>query len=363
MAIYNEMVGSHMALATGDNAGAGSGLTAWINAKAAYIAGELIPCDIPLGWDIEEPTYNTARSGSMSTSRVSNRYSTGRREGVWKSKHAFQTCQFIYWLMQTAGTPTTEGTPVGYNTHALTVGTVNTPLWHGIHFERESIASNELRYDMMGLLPSQLSIECGPGKDLFDATQEITVPFAYVKTDASDITAQTERPFNVVGTKWKTWDNLITGNGAGKSANLTGLLYNSTSLEVDVLRVKINLSRTYKFGAPDNTDYWTTGLIGDFEYTVELDVHPVGDALYTLNRLKKESYAGDLDFAFSFTADATNDKISFTFDKMYLVPFRQINDYKQNIEGYTITLEPFDHTSSLTVTGIDGLDNTHFENP
>ena len=46
-----------------------------------------------------------------------------------------------------------------------------------------------------------------------------------------------------------------------------------------------------------------------------------------------------------------------------MVPFDEVNDYNKYIEGYTITLEPLDKDSSLTVTGIDNLDNTHFENP
>jgi hypothetical protein len=362
MTVYNEMIGSHMALSTGDDAGAGSGPTAFRNADAAWIAGELIPCDILLGWNITLPTYNTTRTGAMSTSRVQNRYSTGRKEGIWKSQHALQTCQFGWWIKQTAGTPTNEGTPAGYNTHTLTISASNTPLWYGIHFERESIASNELRYDLVGLLPSMRTIECGESRDLFDAKQEITVPFAK-KVAGGDIAAQTQRPDNIIGTKWKTWDHLITGNGGGKSANMTGLLYNGGSLEVDVTRIKLIESRGYKFGAPDTSGYPTVGLYGGYDYSVELDVMPVGNALYTLNEIKHEDYAGDLDFAFGFIADATNDRIDYVFDKMKLIHFDEVNDYNKHLEGYTITLEPLDITSSCTETGIDGLDNTHFENP
>ena len=154
MTRYNEMKDCHVALSLGDDAGAGSGLTAWRNADAAFIAGELIPVDLLLEWSLITPTYETNKAGARTTSKVAERHSMGRREGVWKSKHAFQTCQFLWWLMQTAGTPTNEGVPAGYNTHTITIGASNVPKWFGIHFEKEGITSNELRYDLMGMLPS-----------------------------------------------------------------------------------------------------------------------------------------------------------------------------------------------------------------
>ena len=203
MTRYNEMANCHMALATGNNAGDGLGLTAWRNADAAFIEGELIPNDLMLGWYLREPTYDTRRFGSMSTARTKDRWSASRKEGLWQSKHAFQTCQFIWWLMQTAGAPTTENVPEGYNTHALTIGATNVPDWHGIHFEREGITSNELRYDIMGVLPSDLVINCGESAENFKATQEITVPFSYLKSDASDITAQTQRAPGTTGQIWR----------------------------------------------------------------------------------------------------------------------------------------------------------------
>jgi hypothetical protein len=354
-----EMINFHMALATGNDAGAGAGLTAWRNGDVKYASGELIPCDIPLAWGYKPTHYSVARTGAMSTSRVSDAWSTTRNMGTWRSKHAFQTCQFIFWLMQTTGTPTTEGTPVGYNTHALTIGNVTTPDWHGIHFEREDIA---LRYDLMGLLPSDLIIECGNTANNWMATQEIIVPFAN-KVAGDDITAQTQRPRGTTGTIWKSFDHLVTGNGAGTTANMTGLLYNGNSLEVDVLRNRIHLHRDVAFDVPDTNGLYTVGSMMGWDYSIELDVHIQGDALPALNEVKPESYAGELDFDFYYNANNTNDKIRFVFDKMQLVPYDELNDYKQHFEGYTITLIPLDTTSSLTVTGIDGLDNTHFENP
>jgi hypothetical protein len=351
-----------MTIATGDDTGAGSGLTAWRNADAAYVIGELQACDKLLGWSNRLPTKQTLEYGSMTSTRVSGRVSTHRVEGLWRSRHYFQTMQFLFWIMQTAGTPTTEGTPVGYNTHALTIGTVNTPDWHGIHFEREGITSNELRYDLMGFLPSDLVIGCSQDNDKGRAYQEITIPYAYAKTDASDLdTSALTRPPMTVGTKIKTWKHAITGNGAGHTPS--GLTYNSNQLEVDVRGIEMHFHRDYLFGRPDTNGYYVDGLMLGWKYWVVLDVVPTGDLLYTVNRTAKESYAGDLDYDFYFTADATNDKHRFLFDKMYMVPFDETNDYNKWFEGYTITLEPLDTTSSFTGTGIDGIDNDGYENP
>ena len=361
MTRFNEITDCHMALSTGDDAGAGSGLTAWRNADAAFIAGELIPVDQMLGWYNKPPVKLTNKAGARSTSKVAERHSMGRQIGEWRSKHKFQTCQFLWWLTQTAGTPTVENTPVGYNTHTLTVGTSNVPKWHGIHFEREGIAANELRYDLMGLLPSDLVITCGESVENYKATQEITIPYAYLNASAADIAAQTVRPTGTTGSIQKDWNHLITGNGGGRVPS--GITYNANQLEVDVINAQLLFHNDVSFGPRDNTGYPVDGNVLGWDYSIVLDVVPTGNLLYALNKVDKESYAGDLDFTFSFTADATNDKTTFTYDKMYLVPFDEVNDYDKWFEGYTITLEPLDTTSSLTVVGIDNLDNTHFENP
>ena len=351
-----------MALATGDDAGGGSGLTDWRNAKAAFIAGELIPVDQLLGWHNRPPVKTTQSHGTMTTSKVKGRFSKNRQLGEWSSQHAFQTAQFLFWLMQTTGTPTNEGTPAGYNTHTLTIGATNVPDWHGIHFEREGISTKELRYDMMGMCPSDLVINCSPTMEEQKATQEIIIPYAYLNRAASDIAPQTKRPHQAIGSLWKTWNHLVAGNGAGKVPS--GLTYNSNQLEVDVINVSLKFHREFFIGGiPDTTGYYQIGLMLGWEYSVLLDVVPTGDLLYTVNNTDKESYAGDLDYAFSFEADATNDDIDFDYDKMYLVPFDEVNDWKKYIEGYSIELKPLDVTSSLTIIGIDNLDNKHFENP
>ena len=351
-----------MALATGNDAGVGSGLTDWLNGQAAFISGELIPSDLLLGWKNKPPVKITEEQGTMTTSKVSGRFSKNRQLGEWSSRHAFQTAQFCFWLMQTTGTPTNEGTPAGFNTTTLTIGAPNTPQWHGIHFEREGITSNELRYDITGVCPQDLVISCSPTLDEQKATQEITIPYAYLNTGASDIAAQTRRPAQATGSLWKTWNHLVTGNGAGK--NPTGLTYNGNPLEVDVIGWQCKLHRDIFIGGiPDTSGYFQEGLMLGWKYSYVLDVNPLGDALYDLNHVPKEDYAGDLDYDFSFNADNVNDKIGFNNDKLYLVPFDEDNDWNKYTESYPITLEPLDENSSLILTAIGNLDNTNFENP
>ena len=367
MTTYNEMIDSHFALAMGDDAAGGSGLTDWLNGYAASVSGELIPSDLPLGWNLKPPTWNTVRTGTFTTSKVSHRYSTNRGEGVWKSKHAFQTVQFLFWLMQTTGTPTNEGVPAGYNTHDLAIGLPNIPLWNGIHFEREGIGSNELRYDLYGMLPSDLVINCGQSRDNYKATQEITIPYAFLKRDASDIAAQTPRPTGATGSIWKDWSHVITGNGGGSAPS--GLTYDSNQLEVDVLDISLKFHRDYYFGPGSSSATANqrgtplTGMMLGWDYSIILQVMPIGDLLYTVNSTKAEDYSNELAYDFYFTADATNDKIRFTYDKLYMLPFDEINDYDKAIEGYTITLEPYDKAATVNPIGIDNLDNTFFENP
>ena len=359
MTRYNYEKDCHLALATGKDSGGGSGLTAWRNLDAEYIAAELIPCDKLLGWNNTVPKDVRVEVGSMSTSKVKDSYSAGRKDGLWKSKHEYQTVQFLFWLMQTAGTPTNEGVPAGYNTTTLTIGAPNTPHWHGLNFEREGITSNELRYAMMGLLPSDLEIKCGATTD-FMATQEITIPYSFAKFGVTEIAPQTPRA-SVVGSERKSWDHLIVGNGAGRDPS--GLKYNGNNLEVDIKHVSLKFHRDVLFGVRDATNYPIEGFMKGWHYEFVLELEPIGDLWYTVNRTKKEDYAGDLDYIFDFVAEATNDKHSYTYDKMYMEPVDEDNDWNKNHESYTVTFKPLDTTSSLSVVGIGNLDNTHFENP
>ena len=260
---------------------------------------------------------------------------------------------------------TTENTPAGYNTHAITLNSDEAPVWHGFHTERENKTGAEsIRQDLMGFLPSELRIRCG--LDQWSALQTITIPFAYTQHICDDIAAQTKRPKGTTGTIWKTAPMLAESDGTGLLGHSQDVFtYNANAVEVYVRNVEIILKRNYMFIGLDSNGYFRQGFMKEFNYEIHLDIVPKGDMLYTLNKTDKDSYAGDLDLSVNFVADATNDKIPIVFDKLYMKPFDEKSPraFDRWTEGYRITLEPLDTTSSVTCTSIDGLNNNHYENP
>ena len=353
---------THLALATGNDAGGGSGLTAWRNADAAFISGELQPTDQFIGGSFTFPKPKTEEVGALQAIYVSDRREAGRIRGSLSLEFALQTAQFCWWLWQTCST--TENTPVGYNTHAITLLSSQTPKWHGFHIERETPSKNiTRRVDIMGFLPKELRIRCDP--DVFTAIQTLGVDFAYYKPSASEIVPQTKRPSLTIGSIKKNWSHLVAG---GLGENQTALTYNNTAVAVAIKGITIILTRKNKFGIPDANNYPAEGFLQGVKFSYELDVEPYDSAtledLFALNDTKKSAYAGDLDFDFKFQAQATKDYIRFNNDKLFLLPFDEMAIKRTEwFEGYTITLEPLDDTSSLAITGIDSVDNDGYENP
>ena len=354
---------THIALATGDNAGGGLGLTAWRNADAVFVTGELQPTDQFIGGSpIKFPKPKTEEVGALQAAYIADRREAGRLRGSITLEFALQTAQFCWWLWQAC--TTTENTPVGYNTHAITLNEAQTPKWHGFHLERETPSDNlPRRVDLMGFLPRELRIRCDP--EVFTAVQTLLVDFAYYKPSASDIAAQTKRPALTIGSIKKNWSHLVAG---GLGENQTALTYDGTEVAVAIKGITIILSRKNKFGIPDENNYPAEGFLQGAKFSYELDVEPYDSAtfedIFAINDLKKSEYAGDLDFDFSFIAQATNDKIRFNNDKLFLLPFDEMAIKREEwFEGYTVTLEPLDDTSSLAITGIDIVDNDGYENP
>lgn len=353
---------THIHLITGDNAGGGVGLTDWINAKAKFITAELQPTDQFIGGSFKFPKPKTEEVGALQATYISDRREAGRLRGALSLEFALQTAQFCWWLWQTCST--TENTPVGYNTHAITLNPSQTPKWHGFHIERETPSENiTRRVDTMGFLPRDLRIRCDP--EIFTAIQTLGLDFSYYKPGGDEVPPQTKRPASTIGTIKKNWSHLVAG---GLGENQTALTYNNTAVAVAIKGITIILNRKNKFGIPDSDNYPAAGFLQGAKYTYELDVEPYDSStlvdLFAINDLKKSAYAGDLDFDFKFLAQATNDYIRFNNDKLFLLPFDELAIKRTEwFEGYTITLEPLDTTSSLAITGIDGVDNDGFENP
>lgn len=353
---------THLHLSTGDDAGGGAGLTAWRNGDAAFVSGELIPSDQFIGGSFKFPKPRTEEVGALQATYISDRREFGREKGTLDLEFALQTAQFCWWLWQACST--TENTPVGYNTHAVTLNSAQTPKFHGMHIERETPSKNIVRrVDIMGFLPRDLNIRCNP--DQFSAIQTLGVDYAFYKPGASEISPQTKRPALTVGSIKKNWSHLVAG---GLGENQTAFSYNNTDVAVAIKGINIILTRKNKFGIPDSNNYPAEGFLQGAKFAFELDVEPYDSNtlqdLFALNDIKKSDLAGDIDLDFKFEAQATNDYIRFNADKLNMLPFDEMAVKREDwFEGYTITLEPLDDTSSLAITGIDSVNNNGYENP
>lgn len=346
-----------MALYTADNYNAAIAtkgqLTAFRNADVKLASAECIAPDTFQSASITLPAPKTTRSGRLNK-RIFSRYTTGYTDGKVISRHSLQTCQFGYWLKQ--GCSTTENTPAGYNTHALSLRTTSTPISFGYHFQSE-LASNNTYWDFLGIIPIRRSISCK--EDDWTAKQELEFEFAYAQKSGDDINP-THRNEGATGTITKNWGHFVTG---GLGANQTALTYNSGDTECHIIGFRIIEMNRGKLRARDASGFATVGTLFDYDYRVELDVVPDGDALFNLLDVAPEDYAGDLALDFYATADATNDKIRYQFNTLYLLPYTREVNFENWAEAYTVFLEPYDSDSTFTETGIDSLDNDNYENP
>lgn len=468
---------THLALATGDDSGGGSGLTAWRNADAAFIAGELQPTDQFIGGSFKFPKPKTQEVGALKATYIADRREAGREKGSLSLEFALQTAQFCWWLWQACTTshsgaevstvkciaasamttsdyflintingagavvenyvwfqidaagadPAPGGTGIevdilsgddadgvatklktkmdaegnygaavatdtvtitnanagavvdasdvntdftigittqGTDSHAITLNAAQTPIWHGFHIERETPSKNiTRRVALMGFLPNELRIRCDP--DVFTAIQTLGVDLAYYKPGVAEITPQTKRPSLTIGSIKKNWSHLVAG---GLGENQTALTYNGTAVAVAIKGITIILSRKNRFGIPDQNNYPAAGFMQGAKFAFELDVEPYDSStlvdLFALNDIKKSGLAGDIDFDFKFEAESTKDYIRLNADKLNMLPFDELAIRREDwFEGYTIILEPLDDGSSLTITGIDTVDKTGFENP
>lgn len=333
-------------------------LTAWRNGDVKLATGECITPDTFLSCNLTLPTPTTRRFGKQGK-WVRGRDTTGRTRGRYYGTHRLQTAQFTWWMMQTAA-PTTEGVPASYNTHECLHLASHVPKNLGIHFQNKLTGNDEL-WDLLGLLPSRHTISCSERETI--ATQLIEIPYSFAQVAGDDFT-KTHRAEGTTGTITKNWSHAVAG-GLGLDAGATALQFDSSDTECDIVGFRIVEERRNSFHAADTDYYPTVGNMNELNFYVELDVLPTGDALRDIMQLDKSGYAGaDLDLEFSLEADATNDKITYKFETMYLVPIDKILDASNLApEQITITLEPLDETSVYTPTGIDSLNNDAYENP
>lgn len=244
-------------------------------------------------------------------------------------------------------TVTTQGTTI----HTITLNSSQTPVNSAIHYESE-LTGEDVRADLLGLVPKSLSITCNQYTDGYVAYQTFNQEFAYTRFSGGDLT----KPVDIID-KPLTWDHLMTGTITFE--------YNGTPVEMDELGVTIDLIRVSQLIVTDGNGYPTKGKLLGLDYAVRLRVKSTGNMLKTIAATAKGSYAGDLDIIFKWQKSA--DKyVQLLFDKMYLVPESLVDkitfDEEGWFTGYELTLEPYDDTSSLTVTCEDHCNKTYYEN-
>lgn len=265
--------------------------------------------------------------------------------GSYKASHYGQSAKMIYWAL--GACTTTPNTPSsGYHSKSITPRTTNVPINLGLHVERES-SSNNLRYDLLGLLVPEYHWKCEDGGVV---QQDIDVEVAYVKSSSTDDiarpTVDSHPPFE--------WGDLIAGG-------LT-LTYNSADVAVDITSIDCFFKNTTKFAVWDGSKYASKGYYRKYEYGVKLRVKPqVASLLYGINKLAFADYAGALSLTAKWQKHATQDYLQWVFTNLVLEPFdEKIGSDNEPEEEYEITLSNT-QTSTLTVTSIDTKDKSYFE--
>jgi len=321
------------------------GLTAWRNADVKLATGECVESPPWIDAIITQPHELTTRQGRPG-SYIAGRYGSSMVDGYVRANYRLTDAQLIYWLMQKC-TTTDDDPAAGFQTHTMATPDSTTPLDLGMHFQT-SLTDNNLYWDLLGLCPQRLTIKCSE----YDRTaiQTLESQYAYLQA-SSDSFTKTDRAEGTEGTVTKTWDHFYD--------NFT-FTYNSGSTECDIIGFTVVLTRNTWMGTRDANGYATAGLMLGFDYAIQLEVIPTGDQLFTLARTKKSSYAGDLDLVIQGTETA-NDKITLTFDKLFMTSFDRAMSYAQRPESYVINLEPLDQTSSLVPVGIDSLADDYYE--
>jgi len=332
---------------------ASADLTAWDNAQAALVVGELNACDWFIGATINPRAPKTERPNPMTASHYPKRLTVGKTEGSISNTHYLQTGIFTYAVM--GACTTTEATP---NTHAITKNTVTNPIYFALHYEKEG-TNKSRRWDFMGWIPRALDIYVSEKRP--HAYQVLTGTFGYSGSggDLAQPTAlvqATHAPY--------TWYHTKNASAA------TSFLYNTGDINLDLTEVHMHIGWSdIMFGALDSSGYNTEGwVVPPFDSYIELGARrtdAAGTDIDELIALDHASYAGDLDFTLDFYESATR-YLKYTWDDMY-IPKESYNevfpDESTWYEGVKFRLEFRNETSSLAVEEKNALNNDYYENP
>lgn len=351
MTSYMARDGYYVATAQCANSG-GTDLTAWDNAQAALVVGELNAIDWFIGASVVHTKPRTQETNPLGATHYPKRLSVGRYLGRFLTRHYLQTGILTYFIM--GACTTTEATP---NTHAITKQTDEDPVWQAWHFEKEGTNANR-RKDCLGVVPIELNISVSERAPL--AIQTYSAEFAYTGSgaDLAEPTALTQAAHAPY-----TWYNYKNGSGS------TAFTYDGGAIDVDIVSVDMNINwKGSLFGTYDENGYPTNGkIVPPFTSNVKLGVRIVDDSntsLQSITDLAHSSYAGDLDFIADFYESASR-YLKFTWDKMYIDP-ESIQEVFQTegewFDGVEFTLKFKDENASLAVEEKNALDDDSYEN-
>lgn len=338
----------------------GTDLTAWRNADAALIVGELNAVDWFIMANISHTRPKTINVNPMTSSHYSKRIQSGRMLGSISSVHFLQTGILTYYVM---GKCATTGGADPY-TKTITKATTETPPNTAWHWEKEGTSANR-RKEALGVVGKRMDISVSEASPI--ARQTYTGNFAL--TGAGGDLAQ-PTAFTQANLPPYTWYNYRNVAGASE------FKYNSGAIDVDIVSVDMHFGWSdVLFGTYDATGYPATGLfVPPFTGSVDLGVRitdAANTAIDTIADLRAvvssegaAEYAGDLDFIADFYIGA-NDYLKYTWDKMYIDPesyeevFQSEGDW---FDGCRFTLKFLDENSSLAVEEKSLLSKVYYEN-
>lgn len=319
----------------------------WRNGDAALAAAGVKGSDEFIEGRLMEPVGIADPSGRSHT--YIPKWRTARYiPGTWTETYDLQTARLLYPAFGVCST--VENTPVGYNTHTMSLRISQTPKNHGRHLERENeTAAESERIDMLGLCNLNYHAECSHYSPV--ATQTASWLVAYTKnTGCNDIARPTTfdavEPF-----KWNHFTFPV-------------FTYGGETIEADIMGWSFDIQNFCEVLVIDSTGYYTKGKMKYYQLlSTSLDIIPYGHNAFELCRTHLEDYATDLDLTVKCARDATNDYIQWAHDKLYAYPIEiEPCRYTNWQEAYRLVMHQL-NTGSLVPSAVDAYDNDYYENP
>lgn len=325
-------------------------LTAWRNEDAKLIAAEVKGIDDLITFSsVGKPKVSFDRKRPIGFERYEQKVIKKAREnGNFKAIFDFQTGRILNWILQNCST--TENSPVGYNTHDMSIKAGQNCQYLAFHSQRET-TSDPLRNDLLGIAPLDYTLsmaEDGTGEQ----TIGVNVAKKLLTADCDNIT----KPAKCADSSF-SWDELMYG---GKTVT-----YGGTALGFDIKGFEFFIDNKILMAVKDSGGYSTVGKNKGCEFSMKLNGTPKDDgaSIFTINDTDPQDYeAGGIDLVFKFARHLTNDYVQITLSNMVLEPFEEAQaDEDQYYEEYEINLIVGDD-STLAIQTVDSYGKEYYEN-